>query len=219
MHHQRGAEKILQRKYILDARRARQHQQDGEQAGADQRHQPQPQPGPGKAFGRPPEIVMICEFTIYPAKKEVYGKAGTQSGYTVRLIRHSLLTCAMKLLSDPVHFPRAAGRVFRAAALHLHRSVDGRLGQGFQPHRPHGKAARLADFRGKAVVMFFGYTQCPDVCPTTLSTMREAMTLLGDDARRVQVLFVTVDPARDTPAIARAIRAGLSPELPRPVCR
>jgi protein SCO1/2 len=51
------------------------------------------------------------------------------------------------------------------------------------------------------VVLFFGYTQCPDVCPTTLSTMREAMALLGDDAKRVQVLFATVDPARDTPAL------------------
>ena len=64
-----------------------------------------------------------------------------------------------------------------------------------------GKPRRLADFRGKAVVLFFGYTQCPDVCPTTLSTMREAMTLLGEDATRVQVLFATVDPARDTPAL------------------
>jgi protein SCO1/2 len=61
--------------------------------------------------------------------------------------------------------------------------------------------AKCADFQGKAVVLFFGYTQCPDVCPTTLSTMREAMALLGDDAKRVQVLFATVDPARDTPQL------------------
>lgn len=74
-------------------------------------------------------------------------------------------------------------------------------GKDFSLTDHHGKAARLADFRGKAVVMFFGYTQCPDVCPTTLSTMREAMTLLGPDAARVQVLFVTVDPARDTPQL------------------
>lgn len=60
---------------------------------------------------------------------------------------------------------------------------------------------RLADFRGKIVVLFFGYTQCPDVCPTTLSTLREVMNLLGNDAAHVQVLFVTVDPARDTPAL------------------
>lgn len=61
-----------------------------------------------------------------------------------------------------------------------------------------GKPRALADFRGKAVVVFFGYTQCPDVCPTTLATLAEAMKKLGPDADRVQVLFVTVDPERDT---------------------
>ena len=74
-------------------------------------------------------------------------------------------------------------------------------GKDFSLTDHHGQARRLADFRGKAVVLFFGYTQCPDVCPTTLSGLREAMTLLGEDARRVQVLFVTVDPARDTTAL------------------
>ena len=61
-----------------------------------------------------------------------------------------------------------------------------------------GKPRTLADYRGKAVVLFFGYTQCPDVCPTTLSTLAEAMKQLGPDADRVQALFVTVDPERDT---------------------
>ena len=61
-----------------------------------------------------------------------------------------------------------------------------------------GKPRTLADFRGKAVVIFFGYTQCPDVCPTTMTGMAEAMKLLGADAAKVQVLFVTVDPERDT---------------------
>jgi protein SCO1/2 len=64
-----------------------------------------------------------------------------------------------------------------------------------------GKARTLADFRGKAVVIFFGYTQCPDVCPTLLATLREAMAELGKDADRVQVLFVTIDPERDTPQL------------------
>ena len=64
-----------------------------------------------------------------------------------------------------------------------------------------GKARTLADFRGKALVVFFGYTQCPDVCPTTLSDMRKAMQLLGADAEKLQVLFVTVDPKRDTPEL------------------
>jgi protein SCO1/2 len=61
-----------------------------------------------------------------------------------------------------------------------------------------GKSRTLADFRGKAVVVFFGYTQCPDVCPTTLAMLADVMKRLGPDADRVQVLFVTVDPERDT---------------------
>lgn len=71
-------------------------------------------------------------------------------------------------------------------------------GKGFSLTDHNGTPRTLADFKGKAVILFFGYTQCPDVCPTTLSSMREAMKLLGGDAARVQVLFVTLDPARDT---------------------
>lgn len=61
-----------------------------------------------------------------------------------------------------------------------------------------GKPRRLEDFRGKAVVVFFGFTRCPDVCPTTLADAAQAMKQLGPDADRVQVLLVTVDPERDT---------------------
>lgn len=64
-----------------------------------------------------------------------------------------------------------------------------------------GKARTLADFRGKVVTLFFGYTHCPDVCPTTLSDMRQVMEKLGKDSERVQVLFVTLDPGRDTPEL------------------
>ncbi|OGA72042.1 MAG: hypothetical protein A3G81_32230 [Betaproteobacteria bacterium RIFCSPLOWO2_12_FULL_65_14] len=62
----------------------------------------------------------------------------------------------------------------------------------------NGRTRRLEDFRGKAVVVFFGFTQCPDVCPTTLAEVSGAVKKLGPDAARVQVLFVTVDPERDT---------------------
>ena len=65
----------------------------------------------------------------------------------------------------------------------------------------NGKARTLADFRGKVVVLFFGYTQCPDVCPTTLATLAEAKKRLGPDGDKVQVLFVTIDPERDKPAL------------------
>jgi len=75
------------------------------------------------------------------------------------------------------------------------------FGRDFELTAPDGKPRRLADFRGKAVVMFFGYTQCPDVCPTTLAALADAMKQLGADADRVQVLFVTIDPERDTPAL------------------
>jgi protein SCO1/2 len=63
-----------------------------------------------------------------------------------------------------------------------------------------GKVRRLADFRGKAVVVFFGFTHCPDVCPTTLADLGGVMKQLGPEAERVQVVFITVDPERDTPA-------------------
>jgi len=76
-----------------------------------------------------------------------------------------------------------------------------------------GKPRTLADYRGKAVVIFFGYTQCPDACPTTLSALAEAMNKLGPDADRVQVLFVTVDPDRDTPALLAQYAPAFDPRF------
>jgi protein SCO1/2 len=64
-----------------------------------------------------------------------------------------------------------------------------------------GQARSLADFKGKVVVVFFGYTHCPDVCPVTMSELATVANQLGKDAERLQVLFVTVDPARDTPEV------------------
>jgi len=65
----------------------------------------------------------------------------------------------------------------------------------------NGKQRSLADFRGKVVLLFFGYTNCPLVCPTTLADLAQVMGLLGKDAERVQVIFITVDPERDTPEV------------------
>lgn len=62
----------------------------------------------------------------------------------------------------------------------------------------NGKPRSLADYRGKVVAIFFGYTHCPDVCPTTMADMARVMDKLGKEADKVQVLFVTVDPERDT---------------------
>lgn len=69
---------------------------------------------------------------------------------------------------------------------------------------PDGRLRRLDEFKGKVVVVFFGYTQCPDVCPSTLAELAQVRKALGADGARVQPVFVSVDPARDTPEILKA---------------
>ena len=77
----------------------------------------------------------------------------------------------------------------------------------------NGTLRTLADFKGKAVVIFFGYTQCPDVCPTTLSDLASAMKQLGPLADKVQVLFITVDPERDTPQLLSKYMPSFDPRF------
>jgi len=74
-----------------------------------------------------------------------------------------------------------------------------------------GKVRTLADFKGKVVVLFFGYAQCPDVCPTTMTEMAQVKQQLGKDGDKLQVLFVTVDPARDTPEVLKAYMGAFDP--------
>ena len=73
--------------------------------------------------------------------------------------------------------------------------------QGFSLLDSTGKVRNLADFKGKVVVVFFGYTHCPDVCPITMAELKEAKRLLGKDGADVQGIFITLDPARDTPEV------------------
>ena len=87
------------------------------------------------------------------------------------------------------------------------------FGKDFSLVDPDGKVRTLADFKGKVVVMFFGYTQCPDVCPTTLTEMQQVMTILGPKSDKVQVLFVTVDPQRDTAAILKQYVPAFDPRF------
>lgn len=75
----------------------------------------------------------------------------------------------------------------------------------------NGQPRTLADFRGKIVMVFFGYTQCPDVCPTSMVDMVNIKKLLGPDGSRLQGLFVSVDPERDTPAILKAYMENFDP--------
>lgn len=75
----------------------------------------------------------------------------------------------------------------------------------------NGQPRTLKDFAGKVVVMFFGFTQCPDVCPTSMNELAEAKKMLGKDGDRVQGLFVTVDPERDTPEVLKAYMGNFDP--------
>jgi protein SCO1/2 len=77
----------------------------------------------------------------------------------------------------------------------------------------NGTLRRLADFKGKVVVIFFGFTQCPDVCPTSMAELAEVKKLLGPDGDRLQGLFVTVDPQRDTPEVLKGYMGNFDPSF------
>ena len=74
-----------------------------------------------------------------------------------------------------------------------------------------GQAVTAQTYRGKVVMLYFGYTHCPDVCPTTLATLSQALAKLGNDASKVRVLFVTVDPKRDTPSLLKSYAQAFGP--------
>ena len=85
------------------------------------------------------------------------------------------------------------------------------LGQDWSMPDSTGSNRSLADFNGKVTYLFFGFTSCPDVCPTTMVELNRVKHLMGSDADDLQVVFVTVDPARDTPAVAQAYVQGFDP--------
>jgi len=85
--------------------------------------------------------------------------------------------------------------------------------QGWTLSDQDGQVRTLKDFAGKVVVVFFGYTQCPDVCPTALQEMAQAKQLLGADGAKLQGIFITVDPERDTPELLKAYMANFGPDF------
>ncbi len=85
--------------------------------------------------------------------------------------------------------------------------------KGFELTDHNGQVRHLQDFAGKVVVLFFGYTQCPDVCPTSMSELAEVKKALGKDGERLQGLFVTLDPERDTPALLKSYMANFDPSF------
>ena len=87
------------------------------------------------------------------------------------------------------------------------------IGRDFKLIDHNGQPRSLADFRGKVLVVFFGFTHCPDVCPTTLAELARALKQLGPDAQRVQVVMITVDPQRDTPEVLKPYVTALDPSF------
>lgn len=87
------------------------------------------------------------------------------------------------------------------------------VGGPFTLRDADGKLRSLAEFRGRLVMLYFGYTSCPDVCPTDLAALAGALRLLGERATQVQPLFVTLDPARDTAPVLREYAAAFHPAL------
>ena len=85
--------------------------------------------------------------------------------------------------------------------------------RGFQLTDHNGQARSLNDFKGKLVVVFFGYTQCPDVCPTSMAELAEVKASLGADAGKLQGIFITVDPERDTPEVLKAYMGNFDPSF------
>lgn len=85
--------------------------------------------------------------------------------------------------------------------------------QDFHLPDADGKVRSLKDFQGKVVLVFFGYTQCPDACPTTLAEITQAKKLLGADGAKVQTVFISVDPERDTPQVLKAYMANFGPDF------
>jgi protein SCO1/2 len=103
------------------------------------------------------------------------------------------------------------GPAQRGPAFELSDITGAEFGRDFSLTDHTGAPRTLADFKGKVVAVFFGYAHCPDVCPVTLAELAIVARELGADAARLQVLFITVDPARDTPAVLARYVAAFNP--------
>lgn len=98
-----------------------------------------------------------------------------------------------------------------ATVFHATDIRDTNIGQGWALPDASGQMRTIADYKGKVVAVFFGFIHCPDICPTTMAELAQVRERLGDQADRLQVLFVTVDPERDTPEILSSYLQAFDP--------
>ena len=128
--------------------------------------------------------------------------------------RRFMARCASLALVGPVL--AACDRVTTAGPNPVFRGIDitgAQYARDFALIDFHGQPRHLTDYRGKVVMLYFGFVQCPDVCPTALTRAAGVMQRLGADATQLQLLFVTVDPERDTPELLRDYLAAFHPSF------
>jgi protein SCO1/2 len=121
-----------------------------------------------------------------------------------------LALCSATALALPL---AGCQRAAPAPAFHAVDITGAKYAQDFALPDADGRIRHLSDFKGKVTVVFFGYTQCPDVCPTTMADLAQAKQLLGPDGDRVQGVFITVDPERDTPSLLKAYVKNFDPSF------
>jgi len=123
--------------------------------------------------------------------------------------RRLLLLGAAALLAGCDNKPKAASKPFLSAVDITGADYGSKLSLPDQ----NGKIRTMADFKGKFTVVFFGYTQCPDVCPTTMAELAQVKKSLGKDGDRLQGVFITIDPERDTPELLKAYLTAFDPSF------
>ena len=123
--------------------------------------------------------------------------------------RRLLLLGAAALLAGCDNKPKASSKPVLSAVDITGADYGSKLSLPDQ----NGKIRTMADFKGKFTVVFFGYTQCPDVCPTTMAELAQVKKSLGKDGDRVQGVFITIDPERDTPELLKAYLTAFDPSF------
>jgi len=120
-------------------------------------------------------------------------------------------SCVIALLTSSLLLLTACGDTSKPWALRDISALMPTL--MFSLHDGDGQPREAADYAGKVVLLYFGYTHCPDICPTTLARLASAVQQLGNDAGRVRILFVSVDPTRDTPTVLKAYAQAFGPRV------
>ena len=129
---------------------------------------------------------------------------------------HSGKRNAIKRIAGGALFAWATGLIIACSPVEKpqFKSIDlsgADYAKGFALSDHEGQTRTLKDFAGKVVVVFFGFTQCPDACPTTMAELAQVKTLLGPDGDKLQAIFISVDPERDTPELLKAYMANFDP--------